>query len=273
MGESISLYAGGSLGPKFNYYGIGGPAVADVPESIRTVPIHPDDNFVPPGNNGPIPQTDNRTEPVFDLCSLEIGVRIGPSKERNEGEDQDFTQNQGWSLRFGLGADFGTSGIGAHLNERNYMNAPGTATRGYGAALTYYDIGATPVWAQLVITPKVFVEFDRKYLLARAQMLTYQSAINTGWDRYDGLERRDSYNLGTTVEGQALAGVRWGADLSQDSHAEFRLYGGVAYSKLFRSDLGQTVGVKTSGIAPVAAFEIEYTYDLFSHQPSQPVNK
>lgn len=269
MSGSVSLYAGGSFGPGFNIYGLQGPAVASVPESIRTVPIHPDDTYASPADNGPIPSKDNRSEPLFNLLSLELGlkvrdlIKVGDQAEDKE-EDKDFTTaEKGISLRLGLGADFGIV-AGLHLNERNYTNAPGTDTRGYGAALTYYNVGPTPVAAQLVIVPKVFGELSWKYIMVRQQLLAYEKGINTGWDRNDGLQRKSSYTLGTALESQTLVGFRWGGDLTGVSHLEFRLTGGVAVSKLFPNSLGKECGARTGEVAPIFGFAIDYTYDIFS---------
>jgi hypothetical protein len=258
MEASISLYAGGTLGPKFNFYGLQGDAVASVPESVRTVPIHPDDTYALPSDNGAIASKDNRAEPIFNLLALEIGVKIA-----RLGEGEDRLEKQRLALKVGLGADFGING-GVRLNERNYTNAPGTATRGYGAALTYYDIGAAPLVEQLVVVPKAFGELDWKTLLIREQVVAYETAVNTGWDRYDGLEANKSYTLGVTLEAQTVVGLRWGADLSESSHAELRLIGGFAFSKLFRSSLGETCGARTSAISPIVGVEGEYTFNFFS---------
>jgi hypothetical protein len=258
MEASISLYAGGALGPKFNFYGLGGGAVASVPESVRTVPIHPDDTYASPSDNGAIASKENRAEPYFGLISLEVGLKIA-----RPGEGEDRLEKQSLALKVGLGADFGING-GVRLNERNYTNAPGTATRGYGAALTYYDIGAAPLVAQLVVVPKVFGELDWKNFLIREQLVAYETAVNTGWDRNDGLEARESYTLGLTLEAQTVVGMRWGADTSDSSHVELRLFGGFAFSKLFRNSLGETCGARTSAFSPIVGVEGEYTFNFLS---------
>jgi hypothetical protein len=229
-----------------------------VPESIRTVPIHPDDTYARPSDNGAIASKDNRAEPLFNLFSLEIGVKIA-----RPGEDDDRPEKQKWAFKAGLGADLAVN-LMAHTNKRNYTNAPGTDTRGYGAALTYYNVGAAPLFWQLVVVPKAFIELDWKHLLIREQLVAYQTAVNTGWDRYDELEANKSYTLGTTLEAQTIVGARWGLDLSKDSHGEVRLFGGIAFSKLFRNGLGEECGARTSAIAPIVGAEVVYTSNLLS---------
>ncbi|MFA6170297.1 MAG: hypothetical protein WCW67_07710 [Candidatus Margulisiibacteriota bacterium] len=247
MEASVSLYTGITPKASCNIYGIQGAGETNVPEPVRTVPIHPADTKADPDNNGPISQKDNKTEPLFTFASLELGLKISSSKKES---------NEGLTLRTGVGADFGVI-TGSHLNERNYTDAPGTETKDYGAALTYYYLGATGL-----VYPKIFGELSGEYWLARLQLRTYETAVNTGWDRYNSLETKDNFILGRNLEWQAYAGLRLSSELTEGVQHELRLVGGLAYSKLFPNSLGKEANVRTDEFAPIIGLEYQLNLDF-----------
>jgi len=163
--------------------------VENLPENFRFVPIHPNDDYASPSNNGIINQKEFKRE---HLGSIEYG--------------------HGWEKgRWDIGIGF--VWIFTHYDDvarRNYTNAPGTRTRGTGAALTFVSTevrGLIPAFSDndlrflsfiLNLTPKVFAEYtlgkNNKYRLGASLSYHQFNAVN-GWDRYDSLEINESKTL------------------------------------------------------------------------------
>lgn len=176
-------------GPKFTY---SGPdiEVKDMSLKVRGVPIHSDDSYALESNVGPLEKTRYAT----------IGTFIFGRPWYKDHQQ----------LRFNVGIDwiiYPTYWF--YDNElRNYTNAPGTETRGYGAALTFVGIqkrGIIPVIENtfvdmiLNIVPKIGVELmlSEKGNSGFGFSLSYflLQAVN-GWDRNNSLEINKTYDLG-----------------------------------------------------------------------------
>ncbi|MCD4762371.1 hypothetical protein K8R32_05460, partial [bacterium] len=93
--------------------------INNLPEDFRFVPIHPDDDYASPSDNGIINQKEfNRDHWV----SLEYGYAWEKGR---------------WDLGIGFSWIYSVIGKFDDVEVRNYTNHPGTSTRGYGAALTF----------------------------------------------------------------------------------------------------------------------------------------
>lgn len=132
--------------------------------------------------------------------------------------------------------------------KRNYTNAPGTETRGYGAALTFAGIttlgplsfltGPKLILPGLAFTPNVFMETKVKNNTKAHLALGYQAlaAIN-GWDRYDRLQCRETKVLAHIVS------------LNAGLKAKFLKTNWELGPKVLlpiKTSTGRTAGVKTS---------------------------
>lgn len=189
-------------GPKFTY---SGPdiEVKDMPLKVRDVPIHKDDSYALESNAGPVEKTQYDTIGTFLL---------GWSwyKERQQ-------------LRFNVSFDwiiYPTYWL--YDNElRNYTNAPGTETRGYGAALTFVgiqkrgiipDIESEFVYMILNIVPEIGVDLmlSEKGDSGFGFNLSYFriQAVN-GWDRYNSLEINKTYDLGHFMPVSVYGRYKW----------------------------------------------------------------
>jgi hypothetical protein len=139
--------------------------ITNVPEYIRFVPNHPDD---PKDFEGPIDDGKIRFN-SFMNTALGLGYALELKK---------------FNLRVGF-----TCGLPLVIDDfrsRNYTNDPGSDTRGYGAALTFYGLGNTrfnynlrPYFRFCYLLNDddgIFIEYEANY--------QHFNIIN-GWDRYD----------------------------------------------------------------------------------------
>lgn len=162
--------------------------VTDIPEYIRNVPIHPDDTYVSPSNAGPI--RDSTLEcSNHHLYSSALG-----------GLEKKFGS---YSLFFGLGIRL-TLFDEVSIVKRNYTNAVGTETRGYGAALTYYALREGKNYYFINAHPELSLQINVdlgsensifKRFFLEYNMLKIPLYIETGWDRYDKLEKKTSHRI------------------------------------------------------------------------------
>lgn len=155
--------------------------VSDVPIEIRNVPAHPDDSQV---SIGPIADDE-----VYVRDRFGGFFRIGP--------------------KLNLGGIYIKPGIELEISgsqnpetpERNYTNYPGTNQRGYGAALTYYNIHTQcGDESNTFFFPKLFLGLEAKISdsisLGLASNVWREDLVaETGYDRYDSLEMNEVSNL------------------------------------------------------------------------------
>ena len=169
--------------------------VKNIPEYIRNVPIHPDDDYAK-GNEGPI------GDGISVWPMVEIPLKAGVSLETKSGASLDIYGKLSLPLGFIV-----------NRNERNYTDDVGSDNRGEGAALTYYDAAYGPlfipgIYADVYIPFKEFNDKDIGAIVG-AGYRKYDLNINTGWDRYDACEHRRQYNVGSIEEKSLYAGVRF----------------------------------------------------------------
>ncbi len=174
----------GSFGVE--YAGPDGIIVEKMPLEIRSVPIHPDDGYADPKNWAPI---DRLRYPSYGLLNFGGGYVL-------HNDDIRFCAEVFFIF------DLSTS------QERNYTNAPGTETRGYGAALTYLTFEQRGIispskYALLDfldnISPEIsgdlkLSEKNQIYLGARISL--FQAQAENGWDRFDQSQINQIFSLG-----------------------------------------------------------------------------
>jgi len=161
-------------------------SVKKIPKYMRDVPIHKDDSGVP----GAIKDGAN-VYPLFDIA-LKPGARI-----ETDVVSLDILGN--FSLP-----------LSRNLNRRNYTNHVGTEKRGEGAALTYYDVGYGPLVIPGVEVNACFPIKDTDFgVILGSSYREYKLNLQNGWDRYDKLEKRKDYTLGTIKETGLYTGVRF----------------------------------------------------------------
>lgn len=206
---SAEIY--GFLGLNYGYETKGNysASVDSVPESVRDVPAHPDDLYkTRPQDVGPI------ADSSFDLpfsgrgMNLELKAGVGIRKGI-------FDFKIGPKM-FGGGKEE----IEPQIKERNYLNHPGTEERGYGAALTYYkfksETKSSPTWGGLAEFSLNF-DFSDGYGIGLFNPFVEYSFLvipkefyfETGWDRFDSLEKRKSYTIASNLLSHTVkAGAR-----------------------------------------------------------------
>lgn len=171
----------------------------NIPYEIRNVPKHHDD-YVPNSNMGPI-DIDVMKQSRLWLTPITLLMSVGLAKDACELESGGFV----------------SVNITAQKNtERNYTSAPGTNTRGYGAALTYIklnDVSYTYGYFATFRAKVGHVKKDSKmfrdknvYLFAGYNKSWETLSIKTGWDRYDKLERYKKFNVGYFTNNQIEIG-------------------------------------------------------------------
>lgn len=174
--------------------------VSDVPESIRNVPIHPND---PWGRPGPIPDDE-----VMIGSRTGAFVRYGPKLNL-------FKDNL--SIKVGLELEFSGS-YSTDFPERSISGVG--SERGYGASLTFYSIHtkAGPDWNSIFI-PKLFAGIDSKisnsFSVGLGCSIWREDLVaETGYDRYDKYDRLAGFNLVDMTVGSVMVSLRYKMDES-----------------------------------------------------------
>lgn len=175
--------------------------VKGVPIEIRDVPRHPKDTYVSRRNAAPIANDSVELGNGFSIFGAKVGRRI----------------SLGEPIKAKVGIGFSGEGIyGNDIRRRNYTNAVGTEERGYGAALTYYQLRSAYFhnfnrW----LRPFLFSEIETTIKKSEAstnitpgvsltvgyELSNERTVAENGWDRYDHLETRKLHNLGSWLVG------------------------------------------------------------------------
>jgi hypothetical protein len=164
---------------------------------VRDASAHSED-YVTRGSLAPIEDT------ALDMpeSSIYAELNAGISKE-----DEDYGLSAGLGIKWRLISEL-------KIKERNYTSAPGTETRGYGAALTYYGFAEDPT--DLIFVPGIFARaskminkkdsfFDKLYLEYRLDFSSLNAA--NGWDRWANLEKNESFKLADIMEHTLKIGI------------------------------------------------------------------
>jgi hypothetical protein len=157
------------------YAGLDGIIVENMPLAVRSVPIHPDDSYANVSDWAPIQRTRFNSNGMFSING-----------------DYAF-QNSKFRLCAGLTLFFSM----ACQQERNYTDAPGTESRGGGAALTYVAMKELGIVSAKISSPFEFldnispeisgdVKLSEKYDLSLGTSISYfRLQVESGWDRFD----------------------------------------------------------------------------------------
>lgn len=163
----------------------------DIPLFIRNVPMHPDDHYNP-HNMDPIPDS-----------KLSFGNRHATTKLSPGIGFRDDCIDMKVSGNFII-KDVAKDWADGARKERNYANYPGTETRGYGAALTYYWLRTQPERFGYGLTARLsrLIEVNKKELYEHGLFFEYDMDlskygiyIENGWDRYDWYQAKDDYKM------------------------------------------------------------------------------
>lgn len=145
--------------------------IGNIPEFMRTVPIHHDDSDIPEENNGPIPpRVKDVARPGFTLlCTLDEMIQL---------------RNKNMAISIG-GSIWAYAGpFRDKLSERAYRGLVGSPYRGEGTALTFYLLYNNGI----ILSPFCYLKIPINNSVSFSTSLrTYSSkiAVSNGWDRYD----------------------------------------------------------------------------------------
>ena len=207
--------------------------VGSMPLQMRGVPIHPDDDFVSPGNAGPILQEEFSTGPIMLAVGAAASVPLsGPWRLLLAVNTIVHPR-----LRAGPASD--------RLALRNYTDRVGTQLRGDGAALTFVGIepsGLVNLWI-LALSPRVGLEWSLPGGSASLGVAGQYYRIDavSGWDRFNKLETWDRRSLAHVYPLELYVSLRMG-DVGRVSVGVQRLAKQV-------TDLGREAATEVSDFA------------------------
>ena len=184
-------------------------SIKGVPFKVRDIPKHPAEPSWLYVDVAPIEKDSVK---LYDR--IEMGTKFG---------GRIYLIKDKILLRAGLGIDLSIATVLSENNkrkdmeERNYTNAPGTNKRGYGAALTFYQVIPTfgpPYLTNAYLRPSLFSEIEakigKKTTLALGCTLHWQNfQIRNGWDRYDDLQTRERYDLAKLTVGGPYVSIKF----------------------------------------------------------------
>ena len=234
----------------YTYTGI---HINDMPLAIRNVPVHPDDSWAS-GRQGPIEQKDYNSNHRVDLSLMW-------AKEFALDE-----KSLPW-INIAVGMDWIIfPWVNAQKAERNYMNDPGSGTRGTGAALTYVgvrQVGVIPSFgnaftdAILNWTPTAKIEIcpfnqSLKNFWVGASVSYYTVNAQTGWDRDNGLDPQKDYVLMKVIPIRIYGTVFLDDDTKGTSRSGFTF--GVQLQPGSKTDLGRQADMSVANPALFAGY-------------------
>ncbi|MCX6706580.1 MAG: hypothetical protein NT001_00345 [Candidatus Woesearchaeota archaeon] len=194
----IRLFVEGGLEPRMS-----NPIreIKNIPEDIRFVRIHPDDDYADPNDNGPIQDSYMRGPPLIEFRALKIGL------------ETELIDKVYLDLYGELDLNIMSRG---EINERNYTNHPGTDKRGYGAALTYNAPNFTPI---PIIEERVDLRFplnDTWRMGLGFGYREYDLVIEKGWDRNDDYEVDERVKIADIEETAYYLSMMYVPDFDRD---------------------------------------------------------
>jgi hypothetical protein len=205
-----------------------------VPEYMRTVPAHTDD-----GGGTLFPMKDGAGS-FTPLLNAEGRIGGGIRKDN-------FNLNFGGSV----GIDFAFG----NMVEENYTNHPGTSERGYGAALTYYQVEEGGITLSAFVKALFADRLYAEYCLGLSERGIF---VANGWDRYDNYQRNNIYGGDFNTLDYTL---RFGVKLikSDNDPRAFGAFVGLKFSQLLKqSDLAKQMGFSVVNPSIFAGFRLEF---------------
>jgi len=184
------FYLYGNLGADME---VGTPTaqIQTVPLSIRDVPAHSGDS-----STGIAPIKDSEVTHFPYTLDLEGKVGVG-------------FEGKGFDIRVGPKLSFVITGNFCWPTERNYTNDPGSSTRGYGAALTFYNLEKDNFAFIPGVSTRISVPLGHQFTGFAEYSIDFlhQLFIRNGWDRYDKFETRKTYKLADLIDHTVKVGV------------------------------------------------------------------
>jgi hypothetical protein len=244
----------GSFDVGFDYTYVG-VHVNNMPLAIRDVPVHPSDVWAS-GGQGPVEQTDYNSNHRVDLALMwakEFGL-----------DDKSPP-----CFNIGLGMDWIIfPWVNAQKAERNYMNDPGSGTRGEGSALTYVGLrqaGVIPSFGNTLTdvllnwTPTAKFEvcpFNQslKDLWFGISVSYYTVDAQTGWDRNDSLDPRKDYVLMKVIPIRIYSTYFFDEDVKGGTRSGFTF--GIQLQPGAKTDLGQQADMSVAQPALFAGYSL-----------------
>lgn len=212
--------------------------VSNVPESIRDVPMHPDDSW---GTPGVIAADSADSAWLTEIRFLKLGLRA------------DLSESVTWENFADLSFNYGHyAKLGGDLRRRNYTNAPGTEQRGYGAALTFW----TPGYDALI--PGFRSELHFKSWFLGFGLRPYSCGIITGYDRYDSVAENEDYvRIGELLETSLCIG--WSKrSANRRWVGNFRV--GVNFNQFSEKEQYRDIDVDVSTVTPFVGAAIGWRF-------------
>ena len=196
-----------SLGVNMNYEP-NQAIISNVPEYIRNVPIHPDDNYVNRKNIAPIEDTNLKYPPLSFRFKGDLSLRY---------YEEDYVVQFGGNINAIIVSPFGG------IKSRNYTDKVGSEERGDKAALTYYGFVDDITGGLNIIYPglcfKILIPYNN-YYLKNERMLNddhylfleydvdfFKLNLKNGWDRYNDLETKEIFRIADLIKHKIKLGV------------------------------------------------------------------
>lgn len=206
-------------------------------KEIRYVPIHPDDGIDSLStSNGPIEPSN-----IDNLQAVNFNIAAGLAYKKNN-----FEISGGLQIGF-----FDIFEDGGH-HIRNYTNDPGTTTRGYGAALTYYMFNSDgPRWHMLqpFLELGYYFNDDNKFLIGM-NLKRRRLVLETGWDRYNAYENYENREIGTLNFYDIYAGFSLPIEKNENElHGRIIIMGGILTT--FGEGKDKGINMKNSGFGGI----------------------
>jgi hypothetical protein len=208
---NINLYGAITLSSRFATPPV--KRVENVPFGLRNVEIHDDDPWGVPG----VIEDDDSRAPWMSEWDL---FRAGFEMDLDGREDRVLHGYLCYFWNYGHWLTFG-----GEDNKRNYTNAPGTDKRGYGAALTEWEVTYSR-WIPGIGLELQFRDEDASYSdnhthwCLGAMYRRYELQIVGGYDRYNKGEHHHHEDIGTIHEESVYLG--W-TERDDDSYSHVRV--------------------------------------------------
>jgi len=227
-----------SLELEAEFSGVVSPSakVETVPEYIRDVPVHRNDNWA-----------EENAAPIKDgpLSSSSLHISVKGKYKIGFGNEKSYFE---MGPTFGLKIPFISQ---KKVTERNYMGAVGTDNRGFGTALTFYGLTVNGVgfWKLHCFTPGFFARVSSRgsnnpeeFFIEYSTELNELNLVN-GWDRYNRLTRNDIYKVAGLLNHTIKVGIGDGV-FRENS---FNLFLGLTFPQvIYKTSLYDKTGASLS---------------------------
>lgn len=185
--------------------------IKNISEEMRTTPIHKDDGYARPENNGPTKEDSARLPALVELKLLKAGLETKINK------------NVYLDIYGDLSLNISNFILVGKKHKRNYTNAPGTDKRGYGAALTYWSVKPGPLFIPGIKADlHISTNKDWDFIIGGGYR-RYDLEIERGWDRYDSLEKYRDTSIAKVDEKSIYIGFESKDRMSKKWHSLIKL--------------------------------------------------